>query len=164
MPNKIQRYAAGLLNLTGITGGRAPDQLADEIRPTLDLTEYYAVRNLASTREIGTVNALGSVVDVDVPTGQIWRVLCVDTRITGTTAGQVISIGTSIRVGGSGDRIRILSPDARTVVTNADEETFSTGPVSFYLPPGSVIQGRIRHPVGAAVTMGVGVLYQLLTV
>lgn len=90
----INRLPLGLLGFLGIkNGGRYPQDLADVLAPTWDLSQLYLNTNSETRSDVVALNALGSQAFVTVPTGEAWIVLLASAATGTLGAGVTFEIG-----------------------------------------------------------------------
>lgn len=76
MTFSVSQFPRGLLSLLNIqSGGRAPNQLAEIINPTIDVSELYLAQGMIQTAQ-GTPGApsAGNNPLVTIPPNEIWKV------------------------------------------------------------------------------------------
>ena len=143
MPSKIQQIARGLLDQLGIKGtGINPENLLDDVRPVMDVTNYYGLAKIEqlSTSETTVNPSEGQSFGVQViPPGEAWRVHGIGYRLSNlSTSVFNVSWKSFIRAGGTGTALRVGEINADSQMTNAEQ--YSEGHIftpPLVLPPGS---------------------------
>lgn len=72
MPDRIQRVPTAFGRLLSLASGDGPHVLADDLRATLDLLQFYGMTQFARVDTTDAVAAEGTVLEQVVPDGQIW--------------------------------------------------------------------------------------------
>lgn len=175
MVGKIQTQPRGLLSYLGIkSGGRNPENLADQVVGVVRLDPFYRARNLFH-QNVATagLSAVNDVSTLTVPQGQAWLVYSVTAHMRCTTIGDqvLLSIRTQLpppTSGGAAGAIRIVSMNTIQTAVAATAAL----PVSAFLPeplllhPGDLIEALIEDISLAAGTrtVNVGATFSLLEV
>lgn len=151
----INRQPLGLLSFFGIKNtGRNPDQLANVIAPTLDLSRWYLEQNSQSSATNQAVAAVGFTSVLVVPDGQTWAILGCSVN-----SQAALGAGVTLRIGGAWARnpaSNVVRP--LTVFPDADSTTgqvavsWSDGNLCTFAPPGSQIGVYCSRIVAGPVT------------
>lgn len=110
MPSLINRVPPGLLSLLGIKAmGQNPVVLTDELRPTIELLDFYAGANaIRLNGSTGNLTGVGlfQISALQPPTGEIWlihscffrtnAVLAAATTIRGRAVVHDVSLGVPV--------------------------------------------------------------------
>ena len=81
---KTQRYPRGLLGLLGIVGDSPPGVLEAEFKATIETIDLILAQVPSTTTSVNNAAAVtGTLVNVDVPEGQIWFVEGIEARVLG---------------------------------------------------------------------------------
>ena len=161
MAEKIQSVPATLLDLLGIKSlGRNPVALADEVRGSIDLTDFY----LASRLEIVRVQNLaiavaGDDANVTVDNGEIWIVKEISATVKQPSAAGAIMNGAiqwRHNAAAASGALALCQTPRAVATTNALEEK-TTCAVVYDEPrlflPGNVIEAELVEAVGGALTV-----------
>ena len=94
---EINRQAPGLNDLVQVqSGGKMPDDLAQTVRPTIDIEPYYLNQRLRGFSEGISLSASGKDF-IEVPEGQLWLLNSIGVEETGkSTVGDVFAVTFSI--------------------------------------------------------------------
>jgi hypothetical protein len=74
MPTKIQRVPRGVLELLSAQSGQTPTELADQVRGSLEMLQYYGLQQLQTVRFANAVATLNQTVPV-TPSDRFWTVV-----------------------------------------------------------------------------------------
>lgn len=81
MPQQTNRIPFGFLDLIGAeVGGKTPPVYADEVKPTVDMTELYLGNTLSVANNTFAHTAAGQTVLVSVPDGETWLLRACSSR------------------------------------------------------------------------------------
>lgn len=97
---KIQTSPPGLLNLLGMVGsGQEPVMLADEVRGTFELLDFYAARYIDVLENTSAVaRAAGNTVSLVAPPRETWILYAAQCSI-GANAGDTARMSIRVRTG-----------------------------------------------------------------
>lgn len=151
----INRLPLGLQSLLGSKSlGDNPSELLQEVRPTVQLNEFWSVENIRaqSTTDAGPVTT-GSAESLLIPSGEIWSPIFSAIRWNGAAAGRRMSLEYRVQT-------KTESGQQRAAVAWADFDN-DTGqawdftlpykwPRGVWLPAGTLIDAVVLNFVGAA--------------
>jgi len=147
--SKIHRPPRGLQHLLGSQSfGKNPDELRQDVQPTLDLSSYYAAELLKTETENGMITA-------DGPTGSIKFAAPVALVAAGIEMGAVAAaeeLAFDIRVsdlGGVGFSTVVGSQPPATYQTGATPSFGLLFPYPLVVPGGCEVQGFVTSYAGA---------------
>lgn len=180
MPQALNRIPAGLLSLLQIKStGRNPDLLADDMRPTLDMLNFYSAGIGARIEEsfelaFDPSNLNTSIAIVTVPSDEIWIVRNVTStaRVTTAGGGERANFATLLQnIQATENVVLAAMPVGNNLSTWADTLATTDGchanfSVGLFVPPGGQIVTTCRGFSGgvARYTVGTRVLYYPLAV
>ena len=94
----INKIPLGLLNMLGSqTGGKNPFDLAEIVRPTVDLTSFYHAQALKTSAVSLVYTAVGDNVQMEVPAGEAWFVYTIGVSVTSVTGADRAAFGVYLR-------------------------------------------------------------------
>jgi hypothetical protein len=94
---KIQRVPRGLNDLLSISGGNTPVDLQNEVRPVIDLLQFYGLNQITTLAQTQAALAEGGVVEIVVPSNQYWLLYAAHTSIVKTAT--MTALSASIQIG-----------------------------------------------------------------
>ena len=175
MPQPLNRVPAGLLSFFQIKStGRNPDQLSDEVRPVLNMVDFYSAgigARIEESFELGfdPTNLNTSIAVVTVPSDEFWIVRNVSqtARVTTAGAGERAAFAILLQNIQATENVVLASmPPGNNLATWADtlattqgcHHNFDTG---LFVPPGGQIVSTCREFAGglSRYTVGTRVLY-----
>lgn len=82
---QINKQPSGLSNFLGVqSGGQNPDDLSSIVRPVIDIEPFYTPDRLRAVSEAFSLNE-GQIDFVEVPAGEVWKVVNLSLIQTGPT-------------------------------------------------------------------------------
>lgn len=94
----INKIPLGLLNMLGSqTGGKNPFDLAEVVRPTVDLTPFYHAQAFKTTAVSLAYAAVGDNVQMEVPAGESWFLYSIGVTILSVAGADRASFGVYLR-------------------------------------------------------------------
>lgn len=165
MPQSIQRFPAGLLDLLGIQSlGQTPNILADEVRPVIEyLSLYFADRLTTLQTSVAGVQFSGDSATLTVPANELWLVKEVSGEIGGFSAnGALAQCRIAFRNDSSGVALPITLAESQFKTGNVGE----FAPVGVHFPdlrlflPGNQISCQLTRHLGGVITGLVSVIVQ----
>jgi hypothetical protein len=124
--SKINQLAQAFLDLLDAkTAGRGPNEWADLLQPTIDLSPFYWLNSLDSAGiTSATITGNEVFVDLEVPENQYWMVFAAHARLTAVTAGSRLQGRLGIR--------RISTETGQLRVTVAEGPLVTSTPTGLF--------------------------------
>lgn len=166
---KLQQYPFGYLSLLNAkSGGYTPPDISDEVKPSLDVTQFLkaSIALKTTTATTPAQSAVGAGTTVTIPAGEAWQIIGAMAAATLGTAGNSLSYQLSLNPPDLTLGSCCLAYQEPIAVTNA-AQTFNlpwSAPDGLILGPGSQFQMQLCLALANSVTAVCRVLYRPLPV
>lgn len=169
MAGPIARRPTGLLDLLLTQQqGKNPAELGEQLEPTIELIEFYALDRLTVTTQVTAVVGVGNNLNIEVPGNEVWRLLNVGIRFNWATVNQTFGIRVELRdVPGGG--VSVLTDFGGTLSPSLATDQAGKGhqlPNPILIPPGATIRGDVTNvnlDAQPNISVTLSVLYHRLT-
>jgi hypothetical protein len=141
---KIQRTPRALSDVLSIFGGLTPRELAEEVRGTVDLLQFYARSQQQVQNASNAALAAPGFLTLTVPLSQTWVLFAASMRVT-TPAG-----ATDIKAAISVQGVTVAWEDFVPIVPGEFHIVPFVAPYPLILLPGSQLSGVLIALSGAA--------------
>lgn len=120
--SRINRIPKGIQNLFGnVAAGMNPNELLQDVRPSIDLTQFWSVEQIDHVGAVGSFGAVFQQNLITVPAGQLWIPISFSLDITTTVIGE--SVAASIGISDAANTSRVHLASTPYVVSIAALET-----------------------------------------
>lgn len=139
----------GLLQFLRIKGGKGPDNLALQVSPSIDVTDFYGVQSIVTAQEAAGPLAIAQTVASVVAT-QFRRYLSISGTVTiGAAAGTVCSLSLGFRLGATTPFV-LLATNGPFAPVVGGIYRFGCDVRGLILPPQSQVLMRVDGNAGGA--------------
>lgn len=167
---KINRIPKGLLDLlSSKSDGRNPQELADSVAPTIDLSPFYLNEKIGHAFGTFVAGNVGDSGTIEIPSGEIWLLFAVDIEWTSAVANKTLDLTFNVEEIPSAASILssvcIFSTGTFAIVTADDVATFCKvfdRPLPF--PPGVVFRTTTNVQIGGNTNVATNVLFYRLQI
>ena len=127
--SKINRLPYGFQDFLGNTAaGNNPDKLLTDVRPTVDMSPYWAFGQTQFEGQSKAVGAIGGGAFFTVPAGELWSPIHIGGEFTGYGTGGTFELRTSI----FSNNLAVIVPTSNSgLVTNGASTRVNSHGFSF---------------------------------
>lgn len=153
MSSLIQRVPQGFLDALGIKStGTNPNQLSEDVRPVVNLIDFYLASRYETVIASGNITNNGDIISLDVPAGEAWAMQTLSGRVSYTAGTDLASFHLGYRRAAAGSTISVRSSGVSlaAIATAQDVLIGHFFPQLLILPPGSRIVLQNNIAIGGA--------------